>query len=622
MVVKTDNTNNSALSKQSIKKESSNETKKTDFEVIEACRNHSETGATFIKLFNGDYSDYSSKQDAFAELCGLLALQTDETEQTKRIAQSSSLFEISDSAPIEKKEALSFSSADEAGFAIRTLAKEFIESYNPVVSIGGMLYVYENGVYTSDELAEAKARVYIQDELAWNQHSVAISTSNANNVIKAIKDRVATNSSSINASPERLVVRNGILDVKTGTLYPHTYKEVHTVSIDVEYDPSVKITEQFKKYLDSTFEGVAWEIEVLQEIFGYCLYKGYFIEKYFFFNGDGNNGKSVCVNLLTRLLGKENITAMSLHDICSPKDQFSLISLYGKLANVCGETGDDKIKNMNNLKKATGRDLIRSRELQHGWVEFYNHAKNIFLVNNPPVIEDGSKGARRRLEILDFPNFFDGETADKQLETKLMTDESLTGVLNWAIEGLKRLFEKGEFSEKRTETKITTEYARKSNPIKAFVNDHVNEKVGKEITEAEMVQAYTWYKNKYSLPSLTNKKIKDGIIDECAEVGVTVFFRQHNLTKNNTERTRFFLNIEFENLDAIKPTEMSKRDDHKDKEEGNETIKKPVRKTKSRNTDSMKELNEFGEKAVVAPIANSRVVSDSAAAQALIDEGL
>lgn len=423
---------------------------------------------------------------------------------------------------------------DDAARAIAILTRGFIEQYHPVFCLGGALYVYNEGVYTNDDQTRDRAKRFIY-KLA-EKHHIHISPKNVENVLKRVCDETAISSNDLNSNPERLVVKNGILDVKSQKLYPHNPKERHVVKVDVVYDPAKTINGPFKNYLESTFKGVEWEIPIVQEMIGYCLYKGYFLEKFFFLIGDGGNGRSTLINTITRLLGEKNVSAMEFHEICQPSDKHALMGLHGKMANLCGETGVDDIKNMGKMKKATGRDLIRARELYKPWVEFYSYAKIILSGNNPPKIHDGTRGRKRRLVTIIFPNkFLEGKTADNGLEEKLFTPDSLTGILNWALEGLNRLLTNRKLSDERTEAQITVGYEKMSFPMKYFVMDHIDDVCGgmdettdraafaaSRLTEATVFQTYAKYAELNGLPSLRQKDIVEGIINECTAVGINV----------------------------------------------------------------------------------------------------
>jgi len=458
---------------------------------------------------------------------------------------------------------------DAASNAIAVLTGEFLMKYKPIFFLGGDLYSYENGVYITGETVNTDAKKFIYT-LA-NEYGVNISPSNVNKVLKRVYDSSAISSYEINKTPERIVVNNGILDTKNRILYDHNPEEKHIIKISVDYDPEAKITPEYEEFLKTTFEGVEWQIPVVQEMFGFCLYKEYFIEKFFFLVGDGGNGRSILLNILTEFLGMNNIAGMTLHEVCKPPDLHTLISLHGKLANLCGETGTGELKDLANIKRATGGDLIRSRDLYKPWIEFYNYAKFIFSMNEPPIIFDGTRGRKRRMVILDFPVKFEaGKNAkDKEvLKAELLKPESLSGILNWALEGLDRLLKNREFSDERSEAIMTLDYERKSNPVRYFVHDHVDDVMkglnntrdgvafaASRVTEAQIMEAYTAYAKKNNLPSLNKTKIMSGVKSECERVGYSVKLcrDRYTLDKDGKPNPRevYFKGIELCGLDQL-----------------------------------------------------------------------
>ena len=61
------------------------------------------------------------------------------------------------------------------------------------------------------------------------------------------------------------------------------------------------------------------------------------LEKCLFLYGSGKNGKSVFVDIVEALLGKENISHESLSDMCGENGDRSRANLSGKLLNPCSD---------------------------------------------------------------------------------------------------------------------------------------------------------------------------------------------------------------------------------------------------------------------------------------------
>lgn len=321
-----------------------------------------------------------------------------------------------------------------------------------------------------------------------------------------------------------IVVKNGILNLETGELKPHSPKEYHTVKIDVTYDPEVSISPEFENYLKSTFKGVEWEIDVVQEMFGYCLYRKY-THEYFFLNyGTGEDGKTALMNTLRALLGNENVSSTSLHDISHPRNDYALYGLYRKMANICGEIGKGAIRDTSNLKIATGRETIRTRDLRQSFIEFNNYAKLIFAMNHPPEFDDFSEGLKRRIVLIEYPNKFKkgAKGTINSIEDTFTTPESMTGILNWAIEGLRRLLKNGIISHSRTNAENGINYDKKSRPVVYFVRECIDIDANDRITKAELHQAYVEYAQRNNAVIHTDREFTQLFENTCEEEGINL----------------------------------------------------------------------------------------------------
>jgi len=92
--------------------------------------------------------------------------------------------------------------------------------------------------------------------------------------------------------------------------------------------------------------------------------------------------------------------------------------------------------------------------------------------------------------MLDFPNRFpehDPKT-DKFLGKKLQNE--LPGILNWALEGLKRLLKNQRFSKEMTAESTSETYTLRSNPEVAFFEEHVTTEFDAEILKSKLFEKY------------------------------------------------------------------------------------------------------------------------------------
>ena len=146
---------------------------------------------------------------------------------------------------------------------------------------------------------------------------------------------------------------------------------------------------------------------MLQEIIGYCLYKGYPIQKAIMLVGSGSNGKSVFIQLLQHFLGVYHCASNSLQKLAV--NRFSLSSLHGKLANLFADLSSSSLSDTSIFKMLTGGDLIQAEKKFKDEFSFTNYAKLIFSANAIPKSPDDSDAFFRRWIIIVFPFKFTGK---------------------------------------------------------------------------------------------------------------------------------------------------------------------------------------------------------------------
>jgi len=280
--------------------------------------------------------------------------------------------------------------------------------------------------------------------------------------------KVSTYTQRREESPNLIPLENGVFDLDLNELRPYTSDFMFFNKIPVKYNPEADcpLIKNFHKEITNSEE----DITILEEVLGFCLYRDYFIAKSLMLAGGGSNGKSTWLALAKRFLGKENVSGRSLQDL--EEHRFAKADLHTKLTNIYADLPDKALFRTGMFKMLTGRDLIAAEKKHRDTFHFVNYAKLMFSANKVPESPfDNSEAFFRRWIIIVFPNVFTGEDADPQILDKLTTEEELSGLLNLALTGLKRLLKNGVFSHSKTTEEIKEDYIRKSSPIAAFAMD-------------------------------------------------------------------------------------------------------------------------------------------------------
>ena len=274
-----------------------------------------------------------------------------------------------------------------------------------------------------------------------------------------------------------LAFRNGLIDIEKAIrgepiLLPHTPKWVSLQCLPHDFDPTARCL-GWMAFLDETFEGDSERVALLQEWFGYCLTPDNSFQKMLCLKGVSRGGKGTIVGVLEACLGSDNVTGYSLDSLST---QFGLGGLLGKLVATIGEVNLQRNPNKytiyQNLNMVTGNDLVEI-EYKYNPIKISTRLPVRFVMccNAMPNFADDSKALAERLMIIDFERAVPPEKRDPLLPQKLVADVS--GITNWAIEGLARLRENGKFTIPTKMAATLNHYRRENSKTLGFLQDRV-----------------------------------------------------------------------------------------------------------------------------------------------------
>lgn len=263
--------------------------------------------------------------------------------------------------------------------------------------------------------------------------------------------------------PGLIILKNGVYHLDTGELTEHSPTHYAKSALPVTYDPDAKCPE-ILKFLSQVIPDA---VPTFQEWIGYHLYKDMIYHKAAMYIGDGQNGKTTLQDVMNAFLGHDNVSQVSLYNLIS--NRFATSELYLKLANISPEISNDDLKRTGTFKALTGHDRIRAEKKYQAAFNFTNYAKLTFLCNLMPSTPDKTRAFFRRWLIFVFPNTFEGDKCDSKILEKLTTQEELSGLLNWALEGLRRLRDVDHFSKSLSSDELQAVYESMSDPITAFI---------------------------------------------------------------------------------------------------------------------------------------------------------
>lgn len=376
------------------------------------------------------------------------------------------------------------------------VAEKLLEN-NRFATLNGSeeVLVYDGGVYSEG------GETYIKRLVEQNVDPCVVTRGLVSEVIGHIQRSTYVKHEEFYSETPYVVLQNGLLNTETGSVGPHD-PDFHSMSkLPVKFDDGQSCP-NFRKFLDEVL--YPEDIPVVQEWLGYYLHRGYPAQMAMLYVGEGNNGKSTLIRVTQALLGRDSCSAASLQEL--ELNRFSKADLFAKSANLFADLSDAALKSVGTFKMLTGGDPIRAEKKFQNSFLFVNHAKLTFSCNVVPEVYEDTEAFFRRWLIIQFPNSFGGERADKDLLKKLTTEGELSGILNFALEGLARLRANGwRFSNSRSTEEVRQDYIRRSSPIKAFIMDAVSMKSTGVVTKRGLYAAFVKYCTKKKLPAVTDQ---------------------------------------------------------------------------------------------------------------------
>lgn len=271
-------------------------------------------------------------------------------------------------------------------------------------------------------------------------------------------------------------VKNGVVDILSNEIRfgKHHPDNFFTGVLPVEFTSTKEEPKVFLKFLEKILPDYNSRQQI-QEMFGYCLWRKYEHQTAFLLVGAGNNGRSTLMSVLIAMLGKENISAETLQDLCH--NPFSKAELYHKFANITDDLPSTKIKDSSVFKTATGSGLFSAQRKFKDPFKFLNYAKLIFLANKVPLCYDDTEAYYRRWLPIFFSTRFSNqpghEKVDKNIKDKLIKPKELSKLFWWSLEGLNRLRKQGEFTNMPTIEQNREYYNLLVSPMTGFVHDKI-----------------------------------------------------------------------------------------------------------------------------------------------------
>lgn len=329
-----------------------------------------------------------------------------------------------------------------------------------------LCYDEKAGIWRHD--GEIRIKEHVRDLMAKDQDfDKQLTIHLMNEITERVRWHTYVDRSVFNPPSSKICLENGVFDLTAGTLRLHNESYGFRNKFPIQYDAATACP-SIEKFLNRV---VPEYKDTVYELLGYCLIPGNQLQRAVLCVGFGNNGKSTFLNLVKAFLGSDNCSSRSLQELL--EHRFATADLNEKLVNIYADIPSKTMFDTGKFKILTGGDLLTAEHKFQKSFQFVNGAKLFFSCNNVPETKDDSDAFYRRWIIIPFTQTISDNEVDPQILDKLTKPSELSGLLNKAIEGRRRLLTNGRFSKEGNTEENRIAYTKLSDLVSCFIQDEV-----------------------------------------------------------------------------------------------------------------------------------------------------
>lgn len=310
--------------------------------------------------------------------------------------------------------------------------------------------------------------------------------------IKALP-QVATRIEDLDRHHHLLAARNGVVDLRSGTLMDHDPLLLMTKRIDLDYDPDA-LCSRWEEFLCEVMRDDLSMVNYLQRLVGYGITGETSEQCFSVLWGSGANGKTVFTATLSEVFEQiAEITPFSTFESKAsggiPND---LAALRAARLVFASEGEADKPMAEALLKSITGRDPVTARFLRKEFFTFRPMFQLFLATNNKPSFKGQDEGLWRRVKLIEWSRYFAPEERDHTLPDKLLLEAE--GIFAWAVRGARWWYADG-LDDPPKIIDATMNYRETSDPLAGFlpgvfvIDRDAKRVLGKDIFDAYLLWA-------------------------------------------------------------------------------------------------------------------------------------
>ena len=301
--------------------------------------------------------------------------------------------------------------------------------------------------------------------------------------------KMSVRSDDFDADPYLLNCQNGVVQLKTGKLIPHSPDLLLTKICNTHYDSTARCPEWIK-FLNTIFQGNENLITFIQKAVGYGLTGDVSQQIFFILHGDGANGKSTFVETFYKILGSYAAITPTSTLIAKRGNEIpnDVARLKGARFIISSELERSKLLDEALVKRFTSEEPISARFLRQEFFEFKPTGKIFLSTNYKPTIRGTDDGIWRRIRLIPFEHKFEGANKIEKFADKFLLPE-LPGILAWAVRGFLMMQDEG-MKPPDIVMSATQEYKSAEDGVGAFLDEFCELDEWAEVSVSDLYAAF------------------------------------------------------------------------------------------------------------------------------------
>lgn len=339
---------------------------------------------------------------------------------------------------------------------------------------------YRQGVYVEvpDEVMSQKVDLTLQS------HGYTLKNAQVTEILTKIGRDPMIGSRVVDQGAWELNTRSGILDLATGDLYDHTPEYFSIIQSAAAYAP-FQVSHEWIRFLHQAVPDEA-DRELLQMFAGLCLTGDTSPQRALLLIGEGGTGKGTFTRVLSTVLGNL-ATSSAIENI---KDGSFLVgTLVGKRMCIVSEL--PRSFDWLPFKRITGEDQISVDVKNKTPYTTKLDMKLVILSNVMPFLGDDVSNNSLLRRFLPVAFNVRPTEQDPTLIERLTAADELPGVLNWMLDGLRLLQERGMRFPAGDTAALSREIVEESNKVISFLRDECYYTPDVTVTATELYLAYS-----------------------------------------------------------------------------------------------------------------------------------